>query len=81
MRDIFQGANEALVEHFAVIFDEAGKPIGISGQVDGEEILEMGDVEMTMVVKADAFTLTRVHVDQKIKARRLCCSGGRCVLN
>jgi hypothetical protein len=70
------------VENFAVIFDNAGKPAGISGVVDGQPIVELGKVELQTTVTGDLFELTHVHVDQQAtKGRRLCCKYGTCKEN
>ena len=70
------------VENFAVIFDNAGKPTGISGVVDGQPIVELGKVELQTTVTGDSLELTHVQVDQQAtKGRRLCCKYGTCKEN
>jgi hypothetical protein len=66
MKDRFDEG--VVLEPFAVIFDEAGKPVGIT---DGKGLTAMGDVELTMVAEGDSFKLSQVHVRQE--ARLICC--------
>jgi hypothetical protein len=79
MEDMFDRGEWIPLDNFAVMFDENGAPIGISGTLEGKPIVETGDVELQMSVEVTTFKLAHVHVQQA--RRRLCCVGGRCKSN
>jgi hypothetical protein len=79
MGDMFDNGQWIPLDNFAVMFDDNGQPVGISGTYQGKPIVETGAVELQMTVKVATFSLAHVHVQQAV--RRLCCVGGRCKTN